>query len=74
MKRAISRIETSLTRVEEPLHWYNKIEAPLHFGGSKYILTGVEQHVVGCGDDCYASNPSTTVLEGDVVATPVKVL
>ena len=59
--------------VEEPLYCHNKIEPPLHFGGFEYILTGVEEHVVGCGDDRYASDPFAILLERDVVATPVKV-
>ena len=67
-------LEGGLTRIENTMYFWIRINRPLCFGASKYTLTVVEKDLdeVGCDkvnrQDCYDYTLSKVVLEGDVVA------
>lgn len=58
-----------MTKVEEPLGCWNKIESPLPFGAFESTLTGLEVDVVEAGANHYAPILSQLVLREDEVAT-----
>lgn len=63
-QRTLSSTKRSLTKVEEILYYYKIVKCPFCFGHSKSTLTNVEDDVVGCGGDCYASTFYKIMLGG----------
>ena len=66
MKGSLFSIEGGLTWVKNPLFSYIKIQCPPHFGHESYLLTSVEEDVMGCGGHSYVSAPSKVVREREM--------